>query len=222
MENNEKLEIFKKPNGQRSVRALKAFEPGERVLFEKPTFWFGARDDPNGLGLAWGLTGQIALTLHKPLEELLETGYQPLHNPELNKRDRRILKLIAAKTKLAESRVKAIYNIVVTYNLNTSFLGFLDGQVLYGERAVICETLSFINHSCLPNTYRPECKSHEEFTRQIEEALVAIRKIEAGEEITWSYGGELPTELQKRQQLLHTNFGFWCSCERCQTESDKG
>jgi hypothetical protein len=218
MEDSGNLEIFKKPNGQRGVRALKAFEKDERVLFEKPTFWLGARDDQLGQGLAWGLAGHIALNFPNALKDMLEAGYQPLYKPELSKRDKKVLKFIASKTKLAEGRVRAIYYMVVTYNLNTQFMGYLNGQVLYGKRAVICDTFSFINHSCLPNTYRPECKPYEQFVQQIEEELVATRKIDFGEEITWSYAGDLPNELKSRQQLLHQKFGFWCSCKRCKAE----
>lgn len=218
MENSENLEIFTKPNGQRGIKALRTFGKGERVLFEKPTFWFGARDDQLGLGLAWGLTSHIALNFPKALENMKAEGFQTLYKPKLRKKDKRALKLITSKTRLPEDHVKSIYYIVVTYNLNTPYMEYLNGQVIYGERAVICGTFSFINHSCLPNTYRPECESREQFIHQIEEELVATRKIGVGEEITWSYAGELPNELKDRQQLLNQKFGFWCSCKRCQAE----
>lgn len=81
MENNGNLEIFKKPNGQHGMRALRVFEKGERVLFEKPTYWLGARDDQLGQGLAWGLTGHIALNFPKALKDMKEVTCTQLSNP---------------------------------------------------------------------------------------------------------------------------------------------
>lgn len=68
-------------------------------------------------------------------------------------------------------------------------------------------TISFINHSCLPNT-------HNNWNPDAEhETIHAIRPISAGEEITIAYDSFLP--YTARQAHLKKSFGFDCECRLC-------
>ena len=220
---NEDLGIFMMQNGHRGVKALRPFDKGERVLFEKPTYWFSLGQDTLGYGLVWGLTGHIALNFPQALNEMLNSGFRPFFKPKLKKNDQQVLKFIASKTKLSGAEVKLLYQMIATYNLNTPYFEVHPAtrKAYAGERAVICDVFSFINHSCMPNTYRPQHQSMEHFVNQIEEELIATRRIEEGEEITWSYGGDLPNELKNRQKSLRKAYGFWCFCTRCNAEKSK-
>ena len=73
---NEDLGIFMMQNGHRGVKALRPFDKGERVLFEKPTYWFSLGQDTLGYGLVWGLTGHIALNFPQALNEMLNSGFR--------------------------------------------------------------------------------------------------------------------------------------------------
>lgn len=71
----------------------------------------------------------------------------------------------------------------------------------------VYQTISLINHSCLPN-------SHNNWNVDTDsETIHAINDIKAGDEITISYdkGGTANT----RQKHLLKGFGFQCSCALC-------
>ncbi|KAI6144743.1 hypothetical protein BKA82DRAFT_16737 [Pisolithus tinctorius] len=66
------------------------------------------------------------------------------------------------------------------------------------------------NHSCLPNAF-PKYT----FDRQhrVQMSIVAMRDIEAGEEICISYVD--PALLDTRQQIFQFTYGFTCTCPSC-------
>ncbi|PMD39279.1 SET domain-containing protein [Hyaloscypha variabilis F] len=65
-----------------------------------------------------------------------------------------------------------------------------------------------INHACRPNTYY----RFDEATHMME--LFALRKIKAGEELSYSYGySEMAHE--ERHQFLQEHWGFECTCSHC-------
>ncbi|KAK6536587.1 hypothetical protein TWF281_000814 [Arthrobotrys megalospora] len=68
-------------------------------------------------------------------------------------------------------------------------------------------TISFINHSCLPNTHH----SWNDLTKR--ETIHSTRLIKSGEELTIAYATEDPSKL--RQKKLKENFGFTCTCQLC-------
>lgn len=74
------------------------------------------------------------------------------------------------------------------------------------------ETLCFTNHSCAPNAAVGPLAHHRGT------ALVAIKPIAPGEEITWDYFS--PNDISTlgfsdRQQLIRETYGFQCQCDRC-------
>ena len=74
-------------------------------------------------------------------------------------------------------------------------------------RALLPEN-SFLNHDCRPNT-------HWVFDSEtLSQYVFAVRTIHPGEELTLSYISLLQTR-DIRQQILHMNWGFNCSCATC-------
>ncbi|EFN50876.1 hypothetical protein CHLNCDRAFT_141673 [Chlorella variabilis] len=71
---------------------------------------------------------------------------------------------------------------------------------------------SCFNHSCDPNA--------EAFKRDEDEdggaVILALRDIQAGEEVTLSYIDEEAPLEERRQQLA--DYGFRCACDKCQAE----
>ncbi|KAI6014668.1 hypothetical protein EDC04DRAFT_2578659 [Pisolithus marmoratus] len=66
------------------------------------------------------------------------------------------------------------------------------------------------NHSCLPNAFP---KYTFDRGRQVRMSVVAMRDIEAGEEICISYVD--PALLDTRQQIFQFTYGFTCICPSC-------
>ncbi|KAI1340959.1 SET domain-containing protein [Xylariaceae sp. FL0016] len=74
--------------------------------------------------------------------------------------------------------------------------------------------VSRINHSCRPNlAYYFDSST---FTHNV----IAVRTIEAGEELTVSYIDPFLTHAQ-RQALLHSTWGFHCACDRCSASASQ-
>ncbi|KAI6028060.1 hypothetical protein PISMIDRAFT_98964 [Pisolithus microcarpus 441] len=70
------------------------------------------------------------------------------------------------------------------------------------------------NHSCLPNAF-PKYTLHRR--HQVQMSIVAMRDIEAGEEVCISYVD--PALLDTRQQIFRFTYGFTCTCPSCTTLS---
>ncbi|KAI5989994.1 hypothetical protein EDD15DRAFT_2170926 [Pisolithus albus] len=66
------------------------------------------------------------------------------------------------------------------------------------------------NHSCLPNAF-PKYTLHR--GHQVQMSIVAMRDIEAGEEVCISYVD--PALLDTRQQIFRFSYGFTCTCPSC-------
>jgi len=84
-----------------------------------------------------------------------------------------------------------------------------NGQVLFKK---ICR----INHSCNPNAI-------ERVGRGLDETeIIAIRRIQPGEEVTISYlaDRDLREHVAHRRELLRARWQFHCQCERCAALAD--
>ena len=85
----------------------------------------------------------------------------------------------------------------------------VDGKDTYAAR--LLARVSTCNHSCRPNA--AVSVSDDLVT------LYSLRRIEAGEEITVSYGTSLLwLPLQMRRTQLARVWGFVCKCQRCETD----
>jgi len=90
-----------------------------------------------------------------------------------------------------------------------------------------------VNHSCRPNAIIAEPKADFDAKRlpnglkpadPLKKALIAIRDIQQGEEITIGYlcDDELLQPYHIRREMLESSYGFNCACDRCIDEDDDG
>lgn len=91
------------------------------------------------------------------------------------------------------------------------------GTFLNNEGSALYALQRYVNHSCEPNA-SPHFL-HSDFTL----SMMAIRNIEAGEEICISYLDECILERSRhtRQKILRENYIFTCHCNRCIQQSDE-
>ncbi|CAO1613572.1 unnamed protein product [Jaminaea pallidilutea] len=104
---------------------------------------------------------------------------------------------------------------VLTKSLSNAFQ--LSTGMLDDVGMCISPGLSMLNHSCVPNTAQvfplgPQAPGTQAM------ALVAIRDIKPGEELTVTY---IDTAMprSRRQAVLLEEYGFACDCEGCSTSS---
>mmetsp|Transcript_8950 Transcript_8950/g.18320 ORF Transcript_8950/g.18320 Transcript_8950/m.18320 type:complete len:328 (+) Transcript_8950:63-1046(+) len=92
--------------------------------------------------------------------------------------------------------------------LNTTKLNAIGMYNEYGDEIAIflSPVLAMVNHSCLPNcqqiTVGGACQ------------LIALRNIEVGEELSYSYVS-LSGKMEDRKHDILKNWNFCCSCRRC-------
>lgn len=157
---------------------------------------------------AWSLVNSL---LQSP--ELLSAFYSldlKVSEFPLDREDKTVLSELAKTHRVPKEIVRKLYFTVGTNHaayINSDFkiLGF-----------AVYPMLSRSNHSCSPNAkYAPGnlgCK---------EAALIALRDIEPGESITWSYvrgGLFMNSDYKARKLALLHNFQFVCRCDRCLAE----
>lgn len=94
---------------------------------------------------------------------------------------------------------------------DSPFMAKLDREE-YDSHYILFKSCSFLNHSCIPNTFRSYFREDSSVV-----FVKAIRDIEKDEEITVCYTNPLFT-LQMRQDALQLLYSFECKCERCQFE----
>lgn len=90
------------------------------------------------------------------------------------------------------------------------------GTFINNEGVALFSLQSTCNHSCTPNAEPNFLKNNNCLS------LVALRDIQAGEEICISYLDECDRERSRhsRQKFLKENYLFICNCEKCNAESD--
>ena len=102
----------------------------------------------------------------------------------------------------AEALLSAKYNAIGMYDECGTEVGFC-----------LSPALAMVNHSCLPNC----CQT----TTGGRARLVALRDIEAGEELSYSYASIEGTTATRRASIEST-WGFRCLCARCEGTADCG
>jgi hypothetical protein len=93
--------------------------------------------------------------------------------------------------------------------LHTSRLNAIGMFNEYGDEIgfSLSPVLAMVNHSCVPNC--------QQLTVDGATLLVALRTIQVGEELSYSYISLLGEDTQERKDLIRTNWEFECLCERC-------
>lgn len=221
----EGIEVYVRKDGIRGVKALSTFNIGEVVFNDKILVSLGAYSarDPNGEGMPWSLTRHL-IESRPELIEYMENvlKLRDSFKPKLDALDKEIIREIASEHCLSEAYVIKVYYLVTTYNLTTTYRTIIPSLGIVHDQkfCLISLALCYANHSCNPNTER---KSTASESGEISETfLVATRKINIGDEITWSYFGECRhRKLKDRQKRLKREFGFLCHCSRCFSEHRK-
>lgn len=217
---SDSIGLFLRADGRRGLVALKDFKTNEVLFREKPYLWLYFGEDELGEGLSWALTRKIAVNMPEALDEMQKILRESF-KPKLATLDKTILADIAHVSGMHIDKVNVIYNIVCTYNIRTSIFTTHDGTLAVGERISICRIASHVNHACDPNACRLTPKSIDMFKLNYE-GMFALKDIHKGEEITWSYfRDEIPVHRKNRQNILKQEFGFECTCGRCQREKTK-
>lgn len=90
------------------------------------------------------------------------------------------------------------------------------GSFINNEGVAIFSLQSTCNHSCIPNAEPEYLHNSSRLT------LVALKDIQAGEEICISYLEECDRDRSRhsRQKLLKENYVFICNCEKCLMQCD--
>lgn len=91
------------------------------------------------------------------------------------------------------------------------------GSFINNEGVALFLMQSACNHSCIPNAEPTYLYNNSRLS------LVALKDIQAGEEICISYLDECDRERSRhsRQKLLKENYLFICNCEKCLSESEQ-
>lgn len=95
-----------------------------------------------------------------------------------------------------------------------------EGVGIFGaDEEFILVMPSAVNHSCAPNMFRIDSVNLQ--TRRLKCRFVATRNIRAGEQLTISYDPRLSKwELpHTRRALLSEEYGFFCRCRKCVSQS---
>lgn len=91
----------------------------------------------------------------------------------------------------------------------------VSGNFLNNEGVALFSLQSACNHSCVPNAEPTYLHNNSQLS------LVALRDIEAGEEICISYLDEcnLQRSRHSRHKILKENYLFVCQCPKCQEQA---
>ncbi|KZZ78849.1 hypothetical protein A3767_01330 [Oleiphilus sp. HI0133] len=217
-----KLEVFLREDGQRGVRALKNFEPGDVLISEQPLFWTGIKPHQKDVRPGWLLTEHIASNFLEGFKHLVR-NYQlrdDLFEPRFDDEDRLCLSELSNQLKIDPMELRKTYNIVSTYHCLSHIIMLNEDtkQATIGERTSILLGLCFINHSCRPNAIRKTFESLEEYKAR-REKLIALTSIKKGDEIGWSYADVVGKNVKARRKELQQLYGFRCFCKRCIEEN---
>lgn len=112
---------------------------------------------------------------------------------------------------LCQVNVNAITITGTTVGMRDDHL--VEDGPLYSESNVGCGvylTCRLINHSCDPNSRITRFENGDTLV------LYAVKDIEEGEEITFSYGGSYKWQiLSERKKMLRQSYFFDCTCSAC-------
>jgi hypothetical protein len=145
--------------------------------------------------------------------------------------DVRVATEIARATSRTVHEVAGFYAFALTYGVETR----APLSRTFDAYGVYAETVSRLNHSCRPNTYVMFAPDHRA-------VLIALRPIDAGEELTRAYdpfamelseyivaqvadadadgtaATEMALDMRRYRHLQNACFGMRCTCERCQSD----
>jgi hypothetical protein len=98
-----------------------------------------------------------------------------------------------------------------TFDLNATDGTYVKDGMFHADELRVYPTIALINHACLPNTLVVGAERGA--------AVVVVRDIAAGEEVTAAYLPPMTTR-EYRRVALHEGWAFWCQCEQCVAEAE--
>ncbi|EKX39812.1 hypothetical protein GUITHDRAFT_143201 [Guillardia theta CCMP2712] len=195
------------------------YEVGEEVLAEAASLVWPANSDSS-----------FVLKFLEGGEEEREAILQLAHLPTDAKTER-IARLRAAAEEVYDSmreRMEAagweeedVHRLLIIKDTNCfpfygrRASGYEEGTSVGADRLALFPRCAKVNHSCRPNVM---------FSSQTEDGklrLIAMRRIERGEEVTFSYLGEdgdVMSREERRERMRGKD--FLCSCARCEGVDD--
>ena len=219
---DEKVEIVSLKNGK-GVVASHYIAEGEVFLTERSELFHElTADDYNDPACdACFLVREI---LREPAYRLLygKFGFDSfsVHAKKPTKDDKKFLKKLAKNSEFSYDRILHMFKNVCAYNVRAFYKSPSSQRV----RIQLSKIVNKVNHSCNPNTSVLNTFSTESDFNSNLISLKAIRPIQIGEEITFSYvAPELISTLDvsPRRAEIKSLFGFICYCEKCLEESSQ-
>ncbi len=104
--------------------------------------------------------------------------------------------------------------LIIKNNYVKRFRASQDDKNIYYQSLLLFRNFSRLNHSCNPNIESDIV--YNETTKKWNATLIALSKINIGDELTISYTGLIQntSEYSKRIQMYNL-FGFICKCGKC-------
>lgn len=203
-----KVETWNKA-GELQLLAAAPIAADEEILREQPLLTAPV-ERQSGSGVGWDLTA--TLLADAGLRNVYY-GWQLRSEDMLPRRpaDTEIEKALAKRHAMQRPMVRKLHAGVSSNAISyESAEGQMVGHGLY-------KTLARVNHSCDPSAALSTLDAASG-----EQALLARRRIEVGQEITRSYlpasSGFLEKNFLVRNLTLVKSFGFVCRCSRCLSE----
>lgn len=190
-------------DGERGLVAISDVRLGEVLIMERPVVWTPG-SPKNGARLAWRIVRNLLENPEK-MAWYANAGLK-LTPQNWDEEDQKEAEAVAKKYTVDILFVETLFHTVAT-----NHMGYFDNSGKVAGTGLYA-TLCFSNHSCSPNAMpKHSLKQHWRHA-----ALVAVRDVAAGEEITWSYhDAAIFLSYGDRRDLLREKFGFWCRCRLC-------
>ena len=201
----------------RAIYATRGFVPGDIVMVEKPALVFPTLNSMHAIHRYVSLFHAADQEIQ---DSILDMAHPPLNDSVRAAQRRRdasnYLTFIGDSSEEKQNIVQLLLLIADTnahsYTGHTTAFTESSGSSMYSaeSNSALFKVGSKVAHSCLPNVSYYSKNSHGSLT------YVAIREIEDGDMITFSYIGDLwTTPTQGRRAALLASKNFICCCVRC-------
>lgn len=189
----------------KGMYATRDMAAGSVVLEETPLIYCGKTSDYHTV--VWELTAQVLQYL--PIDQLSNYARKQDMSSTWDSNDDRDCVAISKKLNIDKSTILDVHKMVVANNITC--VRQCTGYYNFG----FYKTLSFVNHSCKPNS-ELVTKSFRSGAKMLQ----TIAPIKQGEEITFSYVSETDPPLERlnkpvRKRFLYQIFDFQCNCVLC-------
>jgi hypothetical protein len=160
---------------------------------------------------AWSIVDELC---RGDVDQIFRTGYVETFpwEKEWDKGDDKVLETLTATHQIPAPTIKRLYVLVCANNVvcQSQRVPTEDpGVVLeFAARQVFFPLLAQANHSCYPSTTMRIPRTKDGAVE-----IITTRDVRAGDELTFSYVGDM--NRQDTRRYLWDTFGFHCSCELC-------